>query len=164
MLDIGDVHSSLGILQIRHGKGGKVRLLPLDEPTTGWLQRYLKESRSLLEASPSEPALFLTGYGQRFSVSGLGNLVRQLLDAAGIHVSGSCHLFRHTCATRMLEGGADIRIIQQLLGHARLDTTAIYAEVSIEHLKEVHARCHPHGGPATGDHRNCDLPLASNPC
>jgi integrase/recombinase XerD len=56
---------------------------------------------------------------------------------------GSCHLLRHTCATHMLEGGADIRFIQQLLGHAKLDTTAIYTEVSILQLQEVHARCHP---------------------
>ena len=61
------------------------------------------------------------------------------------NLRGSCHLLRHTCATLMLEGGADIRYIQQLLGHSKLDTTAIYTEVSIKQLLEVHARCHPAG-------------------
>ena len=68
--------------------------------------------------------------------------------------SGSCHLFRHACATHLLENGADLRTIQELLGHARLDTTQIYTAVSITTLREVHARCHPHGGART------DLPSA----
>jgi integrase/recombinase XerD len=67
------------------------------------------------------------------------------MKQAGLGGRGSCHLLRHTCATHMLEGGADIRYIQQLLGHAKLDTTAIYTEVSIRQLQEVHARCHPSG-------------------
>jgi integrase/recombinase XerD len=69
--------------------------------------------------------------------------VRDYVDAAEIGKTGSCHLFRHTCATLMLEGGADIRFIQQLLGHEKLETTQIYAQVSIRMLKEVHARTHP---------------------
>ena len=67
-----------------------------------------------------------------------------MIDAAGIGRVGSCHLMRHSCATHMLENGADIRFIQQLLGHARLDTTQIYTDVSIVQLREVHARTHPH--------------------
>jgi integrase/recombinase XerD len=69
--------------------------------------------------------------------------VRDYVDAAEIGKTGSCHLFRHTCATLMLENGADIRFIQQLLGHEKLETTQIYAQVSIRMLKEVHARTHP---------------------
>ena len=67
------------------------------------------------------------------------------MKQAGIEKVGSCHLLRHTCATHMHDNGADIRFIQQLLGHARLDTTQIYTEVSIVKLQEVHARTHPHG-------------------
>lgn len=66
------------------------------------------------------------------------------MDAVGIRREGSCHLLRHSCATHMLENGADIRFIQQMLGHARLDTTQIYTDVSIVQLREVHARTHPH--------------------
>src|SRR5262249_37603142 len=119
--------------------------VPLGTRAAGWLRRYLMETRPLMAAKIEERALFLTGYGERFSVSGLGNLVKQILNAAGIRGAGACHRFRHACATHMLEGGADIRAIQQLLGHERLETTAIYASVSITHLREVHARYHPHG-------------------
>jgi len=98
-----------------------------------------------LEVSAKEKALFLTGYGERFSPGALGNWVRRVLREAGIERPGACHLLRHSCATHMLENGADIRFIQQLLGHARLDTTQIYTEVSIRQLRDVHTRCHPHG-------------------
>ena len=69
--------------------------------------------------------------------------MRAIVDRARLSKTGSCHLFHHTMATLMLENGADIRFIQQLLGHEKLDTTAIYTEVSIKQLQEVHARCHP---------------------
>jgi len=70
-------------------------------------------------------------------------MVSAWMTRAGLEKRGSCHLLRHTCATHMLEGGADIRFIQQLLGHEKLETTAIYTEVTIRQLLEVHARCHP---------------------
>lgn len=149
MLDQADVDLDGGTLLVRHGKGGKARLLPLCQRAGGWLRRYLAEPRPLLNTRSDEPALFLTGYGGRFNVAALGNCIRKLMDAARIRAGGSCHLLRHSCATHMLERGADIRLIQQLLGHVRLDTTAIYTQVSIQHLKEVHSRCHPHGR-ATG--------------
>ena len=88
--------------------------------------------------------MFLSGYGERFSAGYVGNWVRRTIDAAGIDRRGSCHVLRHSCATHMLENGADIRYIQQLLGHARLDTTQVYTDVSIVQLREVHARTHPH--------------------
>jgi len=133
---------SLGLL--REGKGGKDRVVPVGERALSWLTRYLEHARPMLETAASERALFLTGYGERFSAMYLGNWVRRVIEAAGIGRSGSCHLFRHSCATHMLENGADIRFIQQMLGHARLDTTQIYTEVGIVQLREVHARTHPH--------------------
>jgi integrase/recombinase XerD len=72
-------------------------------------------------------------------------MVSAWMERAGLAKRGSCHLLRHTCATHMLEGGADIRFIQQQLGHQKLETTAIYTEVTIRQLLEVHARCHPSG-------------------
>lgn len=90
-----------------------------------------------------QPALFLSGYGEPFSADVLGRTVVGYFLQAGLGGRGGAHLLRHTCATHLLEGGADIRYIQQLLGHAKLETTAIYAEVSIQQLQAVHARCHP---------------------
>ena len=88
-------------------------------------------------------------------------MVRDWIGCLGL--KGSCHLLRHTCATHMLEGGADIRFIQQLLGHAKLDTTAIYAEVSILQLQEVHRRCHPSARLPEGSAPGGSPPAASVP-
>jgi integrase/recombinase XerD len=96
-----------------------------------------------LVRGPDEGTLFLTDYGEPFGKNRLGDLVRRYLDWAGIGVPGSCHLFRHACATHMLENGADIRFIQVLLGHADLRSTQIYTHVSIAALKEVHRATHP---------------------
>ena len=82
-------------------------------------------------------------YGDAISPNGLTALVRNYIDQANIGKRGSCHLFRHTCATLMLEGGADVRFIQALLGHAKLETTGIYTQVSIKQLKDVHTLTHP---------------------
>jgi integrase/recombinase XerD len=86
--------------------------------------------------------LFLTGYGEAFNPDVVSRMVAGLIRKVTGCVA-SCHLLRHTCAAHMLEGGADIRYIQQLLGHEKLETTAIYTEVSIKQLQEVHTRCHP---------------------
>ena len=78
-----------------------------------------------------------------FNPDSVSQMVKRCIEKAEIGRSGSCHLFRHSCATHILENGADIRFIQQLLGHAKLDTTQVYTEVSIKQLQEVHARTHP---------------------
>ncbi len=132
-------------LTVRRGKGKRDRVVPLGERACHWLERYLKEVRPRLSLDPHEPACFLTGYGTAFNPDVLSRQVSAWMKAAGLTRKGSCHLLRHTCATHMLEGGADIRYIQQLLGHESLETTAIYTEVSIRQLQEVHARCHPAG-------------------
>ena len=144
-LDIEDLDPQRQILTVRQGKGGKSRVVPVGERALDWLTRYLEHSRPRLEIERNQRALFLSGYGTRFSPNYLGNWVKRSLLAAGIDKHGSCHLLRHTCATHMHDNGADIRFIQQLLGHARLDTTQIYTHVSIAALREVHARTHPHG-------------------
>jgi len=115
--------------------------VPVGARAVAWLERYLKEVRPRLCLDTRTPALFLTGYGGAFNPDVLSRMVAAWMKQAGL--KGSCHLLRHTCATHMLEGGADIRYIQQLLGHEKLETTAIYTEVSIRQLQEVHARCHP---------------------
>ena len=143
-LDADDLDRERGTLAVRKGKGGKDRVVPVGERALYWLGLYLEKTRPLLETPQSGRALFLSGYGQRFSPMYLGNWVRHTIEKARIGRPGSCHLLRHSCATHMLERGADIRFIQQMLGHARLDTTQIYTEVSIVQLREVHARTHPH--------------------
>jgi len=92
---------------------------------------------------PREPALFLTLSGRPFTRNVLGNRVRRLVGEAGFAGYGACHLFRHTMATLMLEGGADVRYIQEILGHADLSSTEIYTHVSIHKLKAVHTETHP---------------------
>ena len=144
-LDLGDVDRVRGVVLVRRGKGGKDRFAPMGAQALAWIERYLAECRPLLEVSASETALFLSGYGGRFTPGALGNWVRRTINEAQIGKAGSCHLFRHACATHLLEGGADLRMIQELLGHARLDTPQIYTAVSIAQLREVHARCHPRG-------------------
>lgn len=141
-LDVEDLDLGRDVIVCK-GKGGKFRVVPVGKGAAPWLKRYLEEVRPLLLVSVQEHALFLTGYGERFNPNYIGNWVKRTLKKAGIERTGSCHLLRHSCATHMHENGADIRFIQQMLGHARLDTTQIYTEVNIEHLKEVHARTHP---------------------
>lgn len=142
-IDYEDLERERGLLAVR-GKGGKDRTVPVGACALKWIEKYLEVTRPLLLINLDEHALFLSGYGERFSPGYIGNWVKGIIKKAGIDRPGSCHLLRHSCATHMLENGADIRFIQQLLGHARLDTTQIYTEVSIMQLREVHARTHPH--------------------
>lgn len=143
-IDLDDLDLQRGLLTVRKGKGQKDRVVPIGERAQYWLGQYLEKTRPLLETPQSGRALFLSGYGERLSAGYLGNWVRRVIEVTGIVRSGSCHMLRHSCATHMLENGADIRFIQQMLGHARLDTTQIYTDVSIIQLREVHARTHPH--------------------
>ena len=141
-LELSDLNTERRTLQVRLGKGKKDRVVPVGERAIVWLEHYLKEVRPRLCLDTRTPALFLTGYGGAFNPDVVSRMVAGWIKRVTGRVA-SCHLLRHTCATHMLENGADIRFIQQLLGHAKLDTTAIYTEVSIKQLQEVHARCHP---------------------
>jgi integrase/recombinase XerD len=141
-LELRDVYRPQKTLFIRQGKGHKDRIVPLGERALHWLERYLEEVRPRLELHASVQTIFLTGYGHGFHPNALGALIRKHLRTVGIAKGGS-HLLRHTCATHLLEGGADIRFIQKLLGHASLETTAIYTEMNVESLRQVFTACHP---------------------
>ncbi len=142
-LKLYDLDQERGTVFVRQGKGKKDRMIPMGERAFSWIRKYLDDARPSLALSPDDGTVFLTNAGQPFEANRLTQLVRDYVDAAEIGKTGSCHLFRHTCATLMLEGGADIRFIQQMLGHAKLETTQIYTQVSIRQLKEVHTRTHP---------------------
>lgn len=107
-------------------------------------ERYLAHGRPKLARPGDEAgALFLSERGQPLTVKYLSAMMTRYVRSAEIGKAGSCHMFRHTCATLMLEGGADIRHVQEQLGHACLQTTQVYTHVSIRRLKEVHAATHP---------------------
>jgi len=129
-LDLGDVDFEQEHVHVRNGKGGKDRVVPLGEEAGYWVARYLREARPRL-AQGAENALFLSVRGRRLDTS---TLRRQLRNT---------HRLRHAFATHMLEGGADLRVIQELLGHASLSTTQIYSHVDAKRLRRVYDRAHP---------------------
>jgi integrase/recombinase XerD len=108
-----------------------------------WVTEYLERSRPLIAWNAQDKTLFLGNEGKRLSPLWLSTLIAKRVDAAELGKRGGCHLWRHTMATLMLEGGADIRFIQAMLGHAELTTTQIYTQVAIRQLQRVHALTHP---------------------
>jgi integrase/recombinase XerD len=142
-LRLFDLDVSGGAVTIRQGKGKKDRMIPIGERALAWVERYLEEARPCFVVEPDQGALFLTTHCQGLSPEALTKTVRAYVNAAELGKSGSCHLFRHTMATLMLEGGADIRFIQAMLGHADISATQIYTRVAIRKLKEVYERTHP---------------------
>lgn len=142
-LSIYDLDAQGGTLRVRHGKGGRERVVPIGERAILFVMHYVEEVRPLLEADPRERALFLSVQGKAMAPDVLTQLVTRYMEEAGLGGKGSCHLFRHTMATLMLEGGADVRFIQEILGHQKLDSTKVYTHVSIKKLKEIHRATHP---------------------
>ena len=145
-LQLSDLIRDASALVVRHGKGGKERIVPVGGIARDCLKRYVEEARPQMVV-PDAPAaeLFLTAYGDGFSAMGWGQAVRKYLTRAGVKCRGGPHLLRHACATHMLDHGADLRTIQTLLGHSRVDTTEIHTHVSPAHLCDVHHRTHPRG-------------------
>ena len=141
-LTLSDVDLRKGEVRVRQGKGGKDRIVPLAGRARLELARYLREERPKLR--PKDDHLFLNRRGRPLSTRSIQKLMRRLshwLDTAGI----TPHSLRHAFATHMLEQGADLRTIQELMGHARLTTTERYTKVSLRQLRAVHQRTHPHG-------------------
>jgi integrase/recombinase XerD len=142
-LKLYDLDTERGTVMIRQGKGKKDRVIPIGDRAAAWIEKYLCESRPQLAVEPDDHTVFLSNAGEPFCLDHLSDLVRTHVDAANIGKRGACHLFRHCMATLMLENGADIRYIQQMLGHSDLKTTQIYTQVSIRQLKRIHAATHP---------------------
>ena len=129
-LDVADVDFEQEHVHVRLGKGAKDRVVPLGLEARRFLERYLDEARPRLVRG-AEPALFLSARGRRLDTSTLRRLVR------------NPHRLRHAFATHLLQGGADLRVIQELLGHASLSTTQVYSHVDARHLRRVYDRAHP---------------------
>lgn len=140
-LDLDDVDLDEGVVLLR-GKGGKQRLVPLGSFAITAVQDYLTASRPAL-VSRAEPAIFLNARGGRLSRQSAWTVLKKAAEAAGITVDVSPHTLRHSFATHLLDGGADVRVVQELLGHASVTTTQIYTLVTVEKLREIYATAHP---------------------
>jgi len=127
------------------GKGGKGRLVPASAPALDWLERYRDEARPRLLKGRTTPVLFVTARGRGLSRQWVGRLVTRYARAAGIARPISPHTLRHSFASHLLEGGADLRLVQQMLGHADISTTQIYTHLTRGHLRQLVERCHPRG-------------------
>ena len=135
-----DLKLDMGYVLVR-GKGDKERMVPLGVPAQRALQQYLKSGRDVLARKRSSPLLFLGTGARRLTRQRVWQLVGKASVASGRHASP--HMLRHSCATHMVENGADLRTVQTILGHADISTTQIYTHVALDRLKSVYAKHHP---------------------
>jgi integrase/recombinase XerD len=155
-LNLYDIDRQRGVLMVREGKGKKDRVIPIGARALAWIDKYMADVRPDLASGADDGTLFLSTYGQALGAARMAEIVREAVGDSGIGKSGSCHMFRHTMATLMLENGADVRFIQAMLGHADLKSTEIYTQVSIKALKAVHTATHP-ARPIAARGRQADL-------
>ncbi len=143
-LKLPQVSLDMGVVRLM-GKGAKERLVPIGEVALDWLQRYLRDGRAALLARRPSDALFVTGRARAMTRQMFWHLIKRYAIQAGIAPAISPHTLRHAFATHLLNHGADLRVVQLLLGHADISTTQIYTHVARERLKQVHAKHHPRG-------------------
>ncbi len=143
-LRIAQVSMDMGVVRVM-GKGSKERLVPLGEEALDWLRRYLAEGRPVLLAGKVSDALFVTQRGEGMTRQMFWYLIKKHAQTGGVHKPLSPHTLRHAFATHLLNHGADLRVVQMLLGHADISTTQIYTHVARERLKQLHAMHHPRG-------------------
>jgi integrase/recombinase XerC/integrase/recombinase XerD len=141
-LDLGDPDFDAETLRVT-GKGSKTRMVPIGEPAQRALRRYLEQARFALEPRPDEQALFVSRRGRRLSPSDVRRRLAKWVREAAVAGRVSPHTLRHSFATHLLEGGADLRSIQDLLGHASISTTQIYTRVDPTRLRGEYAKAHP---------------------
>jgi integrase/recombinase XerD len=138
----GDVDLEGGLVRCV-GKGDKERIVPMGSAAAAALERYLRDGRRALQRGRRRPELFLNARGDPLTRQGLDYLLRRYLRQAGLLGRASTHTFRHSFATHLLAGGADLRSVQEMLGHANVATTQLYTHVTVEHLREVFLETHP---------------------
>ncbi|HMN23060.1 MAG: site-specific tyrosine recombinase XerD [Ignavibacteriaceae bacterium] len=144
-LKVNDLFLDDEIIRV-FGKGSKERLIPIGSSAIKWIGKYLKKSRPLLmKKSKSENNLFLNSHGTKLSRMGIWKIIDKYVKEAGIKKKVHPHTFRHSFATHLLEGGADLRAVQEMLGHADISTTQIYTHIDRDYIKQVHKQYHPRG-------------------
>ena len=143
-LNVAQVSLDMGVVRVM-GKGSKERLVPLGEEALDWIRRYLAEGRPLLLGGKLSDALFVTQRGEGMTRQMFWYLIRKHAREGGLYKPLSPHTLRHAFATHLLNHGADLRVVQLLLGHADISTTQIYTHVARERLKQLHAQHHPRG-------------------
>lgn len=144
-LKISDLFFGDEIIRV-FGKGSKERLIPIGSSAIKWISDYLKLSRPLLmKKSKSENYLFLNSRSSKLSRMGVWKIIDRYIKEAGIEKEVHPHTFRHSFATHLLEGGADLRAVQEMLGHADISTTQIYTHIDRDYIKQVHKQYHPRG-------------------
>lgn len=142
-LRLSDVHLNMALLQTI-GKGEKERIVPLGDLAIDWIERYLDEARPLLVGKhPDETALFVNHHGKKLSRQGVWKNLKQIVREAGIFKTVTPHTLRHSFATHLLENGADLRTVQELLGHADISTTQIYTHITKKRMTEVYKQYFP---------------------
>lgn len=143
-LDVGSINLGMGFVRCV-GKGSKERIIPLGRIASQSIDRYVQgmRARLLKPAGPAEPALFVNRNGQRLTRQGFWKIIKQYAREAGIYKDITPHTLRHSFATHLLENGADLRSVQEMLGHADIATTQIYTHVTKSRMKEVYDRTHP---------------------
>lgn len=141
-LNLADVHLTMGFVRCL-GKGSKERIIPLGRLATEAITMYIERGRNELARKKSADALFLNHHGERLSRQGCWKILKQLAKDANIQKDLTPHMLRHSFATHLLENGADLRAVQEMLGHADISTTQIYTHVSKVRLKDVYQQFHP---------------------
>jgi integrase/recombinase XerD len=144
-LDLTDIEWESRTVLIT-GKGDKQRVVPLGSHAVAAIEAYLPDRLALRRSGADDGALFLNARGRRLSRQGIHGIVRKAARSAGVDVARvSPHVLRHSAATHMVEGGADLRTVQEMLGHANISTTQVYTRMSLRHLHEVYLDAHPRG-------------------
>lgn len=142
-LTIYDIDPRRGVLMVHQGKGKKDRVVPIGQRALAWVDQYVLDGRPAIACEPDHGKLFVQIRGGPISPKVVGYIVKNYIDQSGVGKKGSCHLFRHAMATALLENGAEIKFLQQMLGHEDLSSTQVYGNVSIRKLKEAHTKLHP---------------------
>lgn len=143
-LQMRQLHLPLHLIQVI-GKGDKERLVPISVQATAWVERYIADGRTQLVHGRDPETVFVNFHGHRLTRQGIWKNLKSYINAVGIEKDVTPHTLRHSFATQLLENGADLRVVQEILGHADISTTQIYTHLSNEHVAEVYHKTHPRG-------------------